>query len=285
MTMYAQVLSSLQMAVATTLAATNLDENALVQLLDNRAELTVRMQEFTGMALNQFTHPKQYEEEEVESGHGYVWYQAPTPISEQNELLRAVFPKLRGYAVAALATPIPAIYEGLFLIPRWERVAPTYGDAVKRVLTELSHAYRGKFKNCQEDELDSTFLNRHPGTAQKMEIIAERQANQDFLVVPAQFGRRHRGRSARRVREVLEKNEFGLGSFEVACMLLTHVNRLRHYDDLWLDAPGDDYAPAEDEDLMRVPFFSLCDGYVRFGAEASSRADEHCGSVSGCLPE
>jgi len=48
----------------------------------------------------------------------------------------------------------------------------------------------------------------------------------DILVVPAQFGLRHRGRSVRRVREVMNANEFGLGVFAIGIMLLTHPERL-----------------------------------------------------------
>jgi hypothetical protein len=52
-------------------------------------------------------------------------------------------------------------------------------------------------------------------------------------VIAAQAGMLHRGCSARRTRVSMAGNEFGLGVFAFACMLLTHPERLsrRHADD------------------------------------------------------
>src|SRR5262249_58321455 len=62
-----------------------------------------------------------------------------------------------------------------------------------------------------------------------------------LLLVPAQFGQRHRGQSIRRARARFAEHGFGLGGFAVACMLLTHPERLAQADQLYVDCPGDEY--------------------------------------------
>jgi len=70
-------------------------------------------------------------------------------------------------------------------------------------------------------------------------IYAEQKS--DILIIPAQFGGLRPRRSIRLVRKMLSQNEFGLGVFAVAAMLLTHPDRLRHHLDLYVDCPGDEY--------------------------------------------
>jgi hypothetical protein len=66
------------------------------------------------------------------------------------------------------------------------------------------------------------------------------------MVVPAQAGMLHRGCSARRTRASLAGNEFCLGVFAIASMLLTHPERLSSGDALMLDCGGDEYSPRAD---------------------------------------
>lgn len=86
------------------------------------------------------------------------------------------------------------------------------------------------------------------------------------MIVPYQFGLRHHGRSVRRAREVMNAVEFGLGTFAVGYMLLTHPERLQAYKDLLIDCPGDEYAPDADGDFSLAPLFGFSSGGVRFDA-------------------
>ena len=121
-------------------------------------------------------------------------------------------------------------------------------------------------------------------TASVFQKLAEEQNGFDILVVAAQFGLRHRGRSVRRVREILLGNEFGLGAFAVGIMLLAYPELLAHYDDLWIDCAGDEFAPDADGDFSESPIFYFDDDRLWFSTYDVSYASEDCGSVSGFLP-
>jgi hypothetical protein len=115
------------------------------------------------------------------------------------------------------------------------------------------------------------------------QTLGDEQKDHDILVVAAQFGLRHRGRSVRRAREVMQPNEFGLGAFAVGIMLLTHPERLMHYDDLYVDCAGDEYAPEADGGFSSAPFFDFDDGRVEFHAYWFAHAYDSYGSSSAFL--
>jgi len=106
------------------------------------------------------------------------------------------------------------------------------------------------------------------------------QSDHDILVVPAQFGLRHRGRSARRARAAFEANEFGLGAFAVGIMILMHPERFTNFKDLCVDCSGDEYAPDGGGDFSDMPYFLLGDGRLRFGTFRASDASDVFGTVS-----
>src|SRR5690606_10525533 len=114
---------------------------------------------------------------------------------------------------------------------RWEKVAPTYNEAVQKVLDLINQTRNGAFYNYREGELGPTQLRQSTKSVSVFQKLDDEQKEQDILVVPAQFGIRHRGRSVRRAREVMNANECGLGAFAIGIMLLTHPERLKHYDD------------------------------------------------------
>ena len=103
-------------------------------------------------------------------------------------------------------------------------------------------------------------------------------------MVSAQFGLRHRGRSVRRVREILLGNEFGLDTFSIGVMLLTHSDRLKIFDDLSIDCAGDEFALNAGGMLFRAPFWVYRGAELRFGTRDVSVADACRGSVTGFIP-
>lgn len=226
----------------------------------------------------------QFADEEVESTYGYLsGYTKPKTIAEQDNILSGLFPGLSaGSVTAGLArAELPDGAEGYFTIPRWQKVAPTYGEAVQKVLDLLSKAYGGKFKNWREGQVGPNNLRQSAKSVGMWEKLGNEQG--DILVIPAQFGIRHRGRSVRRAREVMEGNEFGLGAFAVGIMLLTHMDRLQNVDDLWIDCAGDEFhdPPHSAAPFGRAPFFFFSDGKLRFGTGWSGSAYGFCGSASG----
>ncbi|HUO50502.1 MAG TPA: hypothetical protein VMU25_03000 [Candidatus Paceibacterota bacterium] len=224
-----------------------------------------------------------YKDEEVKSSYGYLsGYKKPKDVIAQTNLLRQLFPGV-GFANEQMARPDVANAEGYFAIPRWQSIAPMYGEAVQKVLDALKKAYKGRFKNWREGELGPDQLRQSAKSVAFWEQIGEQQKGFDILLIPAQFGIRHRGRSVRRAREVMEQNECGLGAFAVGIMLLTHEDRLRHYDDLWIDCAGDEFHDPRNSDAPfdRAPIFSFNDDKLGFGTLWSGSADGNYGSASG----
>lgn len=228
----------------------------------------------------------EFKDEEVVSKCGYVsGYQNPKRIVEQNELLKQTFPGI-GFADESLARrPVPEGAEGWFAIPRWESLAPSYGEAVERVLTCLSQRCGGNCINYREGKLGNRYFRQRDATRAAFQKLGEEQRGCDILTVAAQFGLLHRGRSVRRAREQMRVNEFGLGAFAVGIMLLTHPTRLQHYDDLWIDCAGDEYSPEADGKFENSPYFGYYGGWLEFQTGRFEDANDLYGSASGFLPE
>ena len=108
-----------------------------------------------------------------------------------------------------------------------------------------------------------------------------------LLIIAAQFGLRHRGRSVRRARVVMEDttSEVGLGAFAVGIMILTHPIRLQDYNDLWIDCAGDEFSRDGDGDFSKTPYFEFDDVRVEFGTYDVSVVHDHYGSASWFLPQ
>lgn len=227
----------------------------------------------------------QFADEEVESNYGYLSGYKPKGITEQTNKLRELFPGI-GFADEKLVElPLPENAEGYFAIPKWETVAPTYGEAVEKVFALIKKTRGGKFYNYREGQLDPKHLRQSAKTAKAFQTLGEQQKDYDILVVPAQFGICHRGRSVRRAREVFLANEFGLGTFAVGIMLLTHPERLGDYDDLYIDCAGDEYAPGGDGKFVSAPLFNFVGGEAEFDTYGIDFAYQSCGSASGFLQQ
>ncbi len=261
--------------------AMNLQKDGAQRLIENGGEFQTELKKL----VERFSITNQYADEEVESSYGYLSGYKPKGITEQTNRLRELFPGI-GYANEKLAEQVlPENAEGWFAIPRWEKVASTYGEAVQKVLDLIKQTRNGAFYNYREGELGSNQLRQSAKSVSIFQKLGDEQKDQDILVVPAQFGLRHRGRSVRRAREVMNANECGLGSFAIGIMILTHPERLKHYDDLWIDCAGDEFAPDADDVFSRSPCFRFTGDRVGFAANGVGIAFDGCGSASVCLPQ
>lgn len=252
------------------------------QRLNESPEFVQRLREL----IQQCSATNQFANEEVKSRYGYLsGYTKPKPLAKQVTLLRQLFPELVSATLdgSLEGVELPAGAEGCFAIPNWQLLAPTYGEAVRKVLDLIKQNRDGKFYNYIEGELGPQQLQQCIKTVEAFQALGEVQKGHDILVVPAQFGIRHSGRSVRRAREVMSAGEFGLGAFAVGIMILTHPNRLEHHDDLWPDCPGDERDPDAVGSFDNAPIFVFDDGGVGFHDGYVGRAVERCGSVSGFL--
>ncbi len=272
-----------QHAAQLALEKISLDKTGIQRLFERGDELTEAIAELVVAKTRELSGSDQFADEEVASNYVYPSGYRVRSITEQTNLLRQLFPGI-GYANEELAkSDLPAGAEGYFAIPKWEKVAPTYNEAVEKVLALIAQSR--KLYNYREGHLGQQYLRQHSRTAKMFQTLGEQQPDHDILVVPAQFGLTHRGRSIRRAREVFTGNEVGFGAFAVGIMLLTHPERLVDYDSLWIDCPGDEYAPDAGGDFYWAPCFYFRVDEVRFDASGVGAAGGHCGSMSGLLTQ
>lgn len=269
-------------AVDRAIAEGFLDKDSIQKLIENGDEFQVDIT----TSIKKHSLSNQFADEEVESSYGYLsGYNKPNGITEQTNILRQLFPGV-GFAYEKLAEqPLPPNAEGWFAIPRWQSVAKTYNEAVQKVLDLIKKQRKGNFYNYCEGEIGETYLRQHERTAKKLQTLGNQQTGFDILVVAAQFGLRHRGRSVRRAREVFAGNEFGLGAFEIGCMILTHPERLQRCDDLRIDCASNEYAPGGNGGFSDAPYFSFRNGGVEFGTGWVGNASGRYGSASGFLSQ
>ena len=233
----------------------------------------------------------QFADEETKSSYGYLSGYKPKKIAEQIDRLREFFPGIVSADEKIALQTLPAGSEGWFAIPRWEKISPTYGEAVQKVFDLLGETRNDKFINYREGQLGPQYLRQSIKTAKAFQKISEEQKDYEILIIPAQFGIKHRGRSIRRAREVmnaiqfgLNAIQFGLGAYAIGIMLLTHPERLKHYNDLWIDCAGDEFAPDGDGDFSKAPVFGFGVGQVQFGASDVGSVGDNYGSASAFLP-
>ena len=261
-----------------------LDKSGAQRVIHHGGELAEAIRVAALASLRDLSIDK-FEDEEVASNYGYPVEYCMKGIPEQVVCLRELFPGI-GFADESVALgELPKHAEGWFAIPKWQTVAPTYNGAVEKVLAMINQTRGGKFQNYCEGQLGPDQLRQSAKSASAFQRLAESQKDHDILVVPAQFGLRHRGRSVRRACEVFDSNEFGLGAFAIGIMILTHPERLMYYDDLYVDCAGDEFKdPGSSVLFGRVPYFGFGGDEVEFDTDGVSDVDDSDGSASAFLP-
>jgi hypothetical protein len=261
-----------------------MDKDGLQKLLEHGDELKTATITTLVAKARELSISNQYVNEEVKSNYGYPKGYRVKGITEQTNILRRLISGV-GFADEKLAErSLPNGAEGFFAIPRWQTVGKTYGEATEKIFALLNKQRNGNFRNWREGKLGGQYLRQSERTAAVFQKLGDEQEGYDILIVPAQFGKRHAGRSVRRVLEVMPRSsEFGLGAFAVGCMLLTHPERLIDYNDLWIDCSGDEYAPGGDGQFVNAPYFNFNGGDLKFNTNWVDNPNDNYGSASGFL--
>lgn len=274
-------------AIEKVLGELGLDNPGAQRVIEHGDEFAEAIRTAALASLKDLSVSDKFKNEEVKSNYGYLsGYRKPKSITEQCNILRQIFPGV-GFADEKLAErEVPANAEGWFAIPKWQTVAPTYSEAVQKVLDAIKKARNGKFYNYRDGQINEERLRQTTKTASVFQKLSDEQKDHDILVVAGQFGLRHRGRSVRRAREVFSANELGLGAFAVGIMILTHAERLQNVDDLWIDCAGDEFDdPDADVRFARAPCFHFSDGKVKFDTHWFGYANDYFGSASAFVPQ
>lgn len=230
----------------------------------------------------------QFVDDKGESGYRYLsGYERARSATDQFAEIRRHFPRAESYDAALAGKDPLAGTEGNFLILPWQKVASTYyNEAVEIVLGKLDQARGGKFYNYngRQGQLGPDRLRESRKKAGAMRALASAQQGHDVLVLSAQLGLRHRGRSVRRARVVMRSNEFGLGAYEMGFILLTHPDRLAHWRDLYAHCAGDEYRFESWCEFLCAPCFDFRTGQLQFRAGGVGYCSDDGGSASAFVP-
>jgi hypothetical protein len=262
-------------------AIEQLDKQSAQAVLEAERQVKADIANAVTEIVHSHTISSKYEEEEVGSDRGYPSTYCVRPVEAQVTELRKAFPALDACQEKLGRVPLPEGAEAWFAIPRWEAVASTYNEAVENILEVL--AKKRRISNRIAGRLGEKYLRQIERSRLAETILAEQQEGNDILVVAAQGGMLHRGSSARRTRASLAGNEFCLGVFAVASILITHTERLSAGDSLMIDCGGDQYSPRADYTFDRVPLFDFDISGIEFSVFYEDRARNQWGTPTGFL--
>jgi hypothetical protein len=262
-------------------AIEQLDQQSAQIVLEMDKKLKSEVANLVVEAIQRHTVSDRFKDEQVGSNRTYPPSYRVRPIEAQVSELRKLFPSLGGCAEKLARRPLPEGAEAWFAIPRWRALAPTYNEAVEVVLEVL--ASKRRCQNRIAGRLGPTYLRQRERSKLAGKILAEQQPGNDIFVIAAQAGMRHRGCSARRARVAMAGNEFGAGAFAVACILLTHPERLSADNALMIDCGGDECSMRGDYTFDRVPLFDYDIGGVEFSIFYEDRSRDLWGTPSGFL--
>lgn len=171
-------------------------------------------------------------------------------------------------------------FDGFIVIPNFLRIGLSYEQATETLLKFLA-LKRKNFFNCREGELGSDYLRPIERTRKALETLGSKCNN--FIVFPAQLGKRHLGKSARQAHMDLVGAEFGLGPFEIASFLLTHPQWLSAETDLGIDCIGCEYGPYQHGFYKYILFFYYFKKHLKFEERWCGCPDARFGPATGFL--
>ncbi len=262
-------------------AIEQLDRQSAQTVIELGKKLKTEVAESLVEIIHRNTISDKFREEEVGSNRVYPPTYKVRPVEAQVTELKKYFPSLGSCMEKLARKPLLEGAEAWFAIPRWQSLAPTYSEAVEMALCAL--ATKRKFQNRIVGKLGPTYLRQSERTKLAEKILADQQQGQDFMVMAVQAGMLHRGCSARRARVSMAGNEFGLGTFAVASILLTHPERLSSEDTLMIDCGGDEYSVRSDYTFDRVPLFDYDISGIEFSIFYEDRARNLWGTPTGFL--
>ena len=281
---------------------------SIVEAAYNKANLTdgadgeaQRVNDTPGLAdhiavwLEEHRTTDKFKDEEVRAAYGYPKeYKGPKPIEQQIKAIAEVFglDPAQALEYAKKLPVLPEGAEGWFAIPSVDALAakhfPEVTDPAEKYCRALQLVHQKiaasrSFYNYRDGQIDTAHIKVSLRTQEMMQKVTKQQKG-DILIIAAQLGKRHGGRSVRRAREVFVVNEYGLTSVAIGSIVLVHPERLVRWEELDMDCSGDEFSDDGDGQFGHAPCF---DFNVRagFGTHGVSDAGGRCGSSSGFVPQ
>lgn len=171
------------------------------------------------------------------------------------------------------------ISQDTYQFPHWSTIANTYAEAVLLVLEDIKSSR--PFYNYREGNISEHTLRE----TERKQVGIKQATHNGIVTINVQLGEKYKGKSVEEVRKLFEVNEFGLGAYEIGCILLTEPDILND-NSLWIDCAGDEFdAPAAAVRFDHAPYFDFSVGRVGFGTYWCGHAYGHYGSVSAFVPQ
>jgi len=232
----------------------------------------------------------QFASEEVRAAYGYPKeYKGPKSTADQIKAIAEIFGLDPALALeyAKKLPVLPDGAEGWFAIPSVDALVqkhfPEVTDPAEKYCRALQLVHQKiaesrSFKNWRDGQIDTAHIKVSARTLEKMNQVAQQQKG-DILIIAAQLGKRHGGRSVRRTREVFVVNEYGLTSVAGGSIVLVHPERLVRWEELDMDMAGDEFSDVGVGRFGLAPYFIFY-GRAWFDAFVVSCANGRFGSAS-----
>jgi len=174
----------------------------------------------------------------------------PRPIEEQIITLAEIcqLDPRQALEFAKSLPKLPTGSEGWFAVPSEVALARRFHWRVKNQVERHCQAVHFIHKKigasrpfsveCPGD-IHPACLYVHLHTVEAMERIAKQQKG-DILIIAAQLGKRHAGCSADDAFKAFKDDEFGLTSFDMGSITLTHPERFSYVYGLHILCPGEE---------------------------------------------
>jgi hypothetical protein len=287
-------------AIELALKKVNPDNQSLQRLLEHGDEVKSEVTDLAVALTKKYATENTFANEETSSSYTYpVGYKGPKPIEQQIKSIAKIF-KLDPAKALTFAKTLPELpngAEGWFAIPSFSALSKQQSQAVEDRDEQYSlasqqvckvrseQANRDSFYNHLEGKLSPMYLRMHPKTADAYDKLIEDQDNSDILIIAAQLGMKHRGKSVRRAIITFQSNEFGLDIVAAMAINLTHPTRFVRYDELDIDLPGNQYRSVADGVFVHAPLLFFSDGMLKLDASRVEDDNGCYGAASGFLPQ
>lgn len=248
--------------------------------------------------------PNKYKDQEVRSKYTYPKeYKGPRPIEEQIKTIAQAL-GLNPAEALEFAKNLPDFktfvpeyalpHVGWFAIPSVDAIATKHFhnvvDSAERncraILFILDNiAATRSFHNWRKGQITKERLRISERTEQGLVILAQIQKG-DILVIAAQLGMTHRGRSTLRAEECFAGNEYGFTSVMGGSVARTHPERFVRFEELDMDLLGELFDdPDSGVRFGDSPYLGFSDDGLKFGTGPRDDAAGIYGTASFFLPQ